>query len=97
MVRTPISNWDAENGFSIKSTPVGGNCLKLDTSRLVHQTIGVPEMSRLGRVGYSVSSLRAMSVPENHGRSKSVTNRDIGPQVAVVSIACRPVAVARTE
>jgi len=36
-LRTLISNWDTKNGFSIKSTLIGGNSLKLDTcKRLVN-------------------------------------------------------------
>src|SRR2546427_9190349 len=91
------SNWDKENGFSIKSTRFGGNRLKLDTSRLVHQTIGVPEMKRTDRFGHNATNFRAMSVPEDWGRSTSVTSRDIGPQVFAVSIACKPEEAARTE
>ncbi len=66
--RTLISNWDAKNGFSIKSTLVGGNCLKLYASRLVHQTLGVPEMKRTGRFGSNVNSFKAISVPERLGQ-----------------------------
>ena len=88
---------DAEKGFSRKSTQVVGNRMKLETSRWVHQTIGVPEMKRTGRFGYSATNFRAISVPAEWGRSISVTNRDIGPQVFAVSIACEAVDAARME
>src|SRR6266571_6617215 len=95
--RTLISNWDTEKGFSIKSTLLGGNRWKFDTSRLVHQTLGVPEMKRTGRFGYNATNFRAISVPEERDRSISVTNRDIRPQFFATSIACKPVDAARTE
>jgi len=65
---------DAEKGFSRKSTQVVGNRMKLETSRWVHQTIGVPEMKRTGRFGYSATNFRAISVPAEWGRSISETN-----------------------
>ena len=95
--RTLISNSDTEKGFSIKSTLLGGNSLKLDTSRLVHQALGVPEMKRTGRLGNHVTSFNAISVPEERGRSISVTNRDIDPHVFPISSACKPVDASRTE
>src|SRR5260370_12808718 len=88
---------DGEKGFSRKSTQVVGNRMKLETSRWVHQTIGVPEMKRTGRFGYSATNFRAISVPAEWGRSISVTNSDIGPQILPVSIACKPVYASRTE
>lgn len=71
--------------------------MKLDTSRLVHHTIGVPEMKRIGRLGYKLNSFKAISVPDELGRSISVTNRDTGPQFFPTSIASKPVDVSRTE
>src|SRR5260221_10497439 len=67
--RTLISNSDTEKGFSIKSTLLGGNSLKLDTSRLVHQALGMPEMKRIGRLGNNVTSFTAISGPEKPGKA----------------------------